>query len=398
MAEACSLPAVTREGVTYDPSADLWLLSAPCGPARFDFLALAGASAALRAKAKLMLRAALATLPATTVHADFSCLRALFKHASATRPAITFEEVTLDLVCDYGASLPAGARHRAGRLAVALRRCYATGAGGFSGDLASWLEWVPPEAHVAGQAVRTCCPRRGALSPSDRDAMLGGLHEAYGFGQVPLADYAMTLLTVILGLRPLQVTCIKVGDLGPPSDPAMFGADLLVTRLKQRGRLPREELTSRGLVGALADVLRLQCAEATHRAEDQDRPAEGAPMFPAGARASRFAPGFEGHLSSSEISRRVSATLDHILVVSGGGGPGHAFPLRSRRTLATTLHAEGCGVPEISVILDHTGRLGARAYIEAAPDPTLRLGCVMGRRFAELGTAFRRPRPTGADR
>lgn len=398
MAEAGTLLALTRDGVAFDPRADAWSLATPAGPVMFDFDALAGVSAAIRAGAKLAMRASLATLPTRTVHRDFTSLRSLFKHASATRPDTTLEEVTSDLLSDYEASLPAGCRHRAGRLAVALRRWQAVGAGGLCRTLGFWLSWVPSEAHVPGHAVRTCCPRRGALRPSDADALLADLHEAYRSARLPLAAYAMALLVVVLALRPMQVACLKVSDLRAPNDPGMFAADLLVTRLKQRGVLPRELFAPRGLVAAMGEVIGLQCAAAASLAVGRGLPAASAAMFPAWGRAVRFAPGFEGHPSSSAVSRRVSAILDRLLASREGAGADHAFPLRSRRTLATRLYDEGCGIPEISVILDHTGRDGARAYIEASADLAPRLETSLGKHFSALGARFLRPGPMGSDR
>ena len=390
-------PTVSRDGVVYDPLADAWSLPTPGGPVRFDFLALAGISASLRESAKLAMRTSLTALPARTAHGDFSSLRALFRHARTLHPGCVFEEVTPELLCEYEASLPAGSRHRAGRLVFALSRWSASGVGGLSHDLASWLEWTPAETHVAGGAVRTCCPMRGALRPVDRDALLGALHEAYGSGAISLDDYATSLLVVVLALRPMQVACLKVGDLRPPSDSSTFAADLLVTRLKQRGLFPRDAFTPRGLVFSLAEVLRLQCADVTRLAA-AGTPAAELPMFPAGQRATLFAPGFEGHRSPSAVSRRVVATLDPFIAAIDSAEPGHGFPLRMRRTLATTLHGEGCGVPEISVLLDHTGRRGALAYIEEPADLGARLGPAMGARLADLGARFRRSDPIGADR
>ena len=111
--------AMTRDGVAFDARADVWSLPTPGGPVRFDFLALVGVSPSLREAARVAMRTSLAALPARTAHGDYSSLCALFRHGRTMHPGCVFEEVTPELLCDYESSLPAGSRHRAGRLAVA---------------------------------------------------------------------------------------------------------------------------------------------------------------------------------------------------------------------------------------------------------------------------------------
>jgi len=363
----------TSDGVIFDLGADTWSLPAPGGSVRFDFLSLVGASVSLRTHAKQAIAASLTTRPTRSVHGDFESIRGLFRCLAELRPETVFIEITPDLLLAHEAILPPKKRYLASRVTIALRRWAAAGVGGLGPNLAAWLSWVPTEAHDAGQAVRTCSTTQGAHSPVERDAMLAALHASHDAGTVGPTDYALALLIIVLALRPVQVAWLKAGDLQPASNPAKFAANLLVPRAKQRnGRQPRQEFTVRGIIPALADVLRKQCAVAT---------GPEASMFPAGRSAGPAVPGFEGHLSSTAVGARYKATLARI-------GRAGGSPLRSRRTFATTLSIEGCSLPEISALLDHTGPDMARAYIEASPALVPLLGRTAGPRFTALACKF----------
>ncbi len=396
---------MTSDKVSYDPEADVWLLPTPGGAVRFDFLALPYASAALRTAAKRAMRASLATRPARSVHGDFKSLQSLFRRVAASYPGRVFDEITPELVRAHDASLAVESRYQAGLLSVTLRRWAGSGAGGLAEGLDTWLAHEPTPSHDAGHAVRTCSRTRGALRPQERDTLLAALHAAYDAGRISVADYAMALLVGVLGLRPLQLVCLKIGDLRPPSDASMFAADLMVARLKQKnGRRPRDVFTPYGLITALADVLHHHCAQAARRAARFGVTVPDAPMFPAAKRGEVSLPGFVGHLTVAAVSRRVSATFDRLGALRDRPAGGHVFPLRLRRTLATLLHEESGALAEISVLLNHTKPGMARAYIEASPAFAARLDDVMGAAFSELAARFghvdvaAKPEPGGAPR
>ena len=378
---------MTSDGVKYDPGADVWSIPAPGSPVRFDFDSLPGISAGLRAEARLAMQAALAHSPACSAYGDFDSIRGMLRRV-AGGSAAPVAEITPELLRAHDAALPPGCRHLSARLAAALRRWHASGAGGLSSDLPEWLSRQTAEPHAAGHAVRTLSQTQGALSAAERDALFAALHVAAASSAVPEVDYAMALLVAVLALRPLQVACLKAGDLRPPSDPDRFAADLLVTRLKQRGgRRPRQEFVARGLIGSLADILGAQCVRAEGRATALGVARPDVPMFPA-PRASRGAPGFEGHMSAATVGRRVGLTLDRLRAFPDREDRGRLFPLRLRRTFATLLSVEGCGLAEISALLDHTGPDMAQAYIEASPTLGRRLGQAMDQGFEWLADSF----------
>ncbi len=375
-------------GASYDPAASVWSIPAPGGLVRFDFCSLPGASTGLRASAKQAIQAALAQSPARSVYGDFDSIRGMLRRVAGSVD-VSIATITPELLCEHDAALLPGRRHLSARLASALRRWHLSGAGGLSPDLPAWLAGQPSRAHDAGRAVRTLCPAQGALQAPERDALLAALHAGAAAGAVPGSDYAMCLLVAVLALRPMQVACLKIGDLRRPPVPGMFAADLLVTRLKQRNGLrPREEFTARGLVASLASVLEAQCARAATRAEALGVAPCDAPMFPA-TRAVGNAAGFAGHVSAALVGARVARTLSRLSVLPEcKGGGARVYPLRLRRTFATLLSVEGCGLAEISTLLDHTGPDMARAYIEAAPGLGRRLSQASSEGFKALAAGF----------
>ena len=384
----CTEPSrtATSDGISYDPAAEVWRIPAPGSPVRFDFGSLTEASAGLRADAKVAMRAALARSPAGSAYADFDAIRGMLRTAASLSAPV--DAFTPGLLRTYEASLPAGRRHLAARLASALWRWRASSAGGLSPDLPGYLARQRSDRHDAGGAVRTLCPRGGALTVAERDGLVAALHAAWAARRIAAADYLMALLVVVLGLRPLQVACLKVGDLRPASDPGAFAADLLVTRLKQRGGArPRARFTARGLTDALAEAVEAQCKAAASHGRALGLEVAECPMF-SSMREGTSAPGFTAHMTGAAVGRRVAQVLGRLDTAWNRSARGHVFPLRLRRTFATLLSTDGCGVAEISTLLDHSGPCMARAYIEASPTLARRLGQSSGGAFAGLAARY----------
>ena len=385
------------DGYPFDPAVDVWNLGTPSGPLRFDFTTLPGASAGLQAQAKSALAVLVSSRPPKLAYCGLSLTRSLLRSIVRWEPQTLVERFTAADLQGYQAGLAPRSRYLAGHLRAFLLKWAETGAGGLGADLLEFLPWMQTESHVAGEAVRTCSPTHGALTSEQRDTLLAALHAAYAAGKVRLDDYGIALLLITLALRPLQVACIKTGDLLPAADARRFGSDLLVTRLKQRGMRPREAFTKFGIIREISEVLHLQRRVAVAWAATRGVAAEEAPLFPICDSRNRVGirpdclSDFEGHLSSCAVSNRLHHTLNRLGELPGLAGRGHVFPLRLRRTLATIQSAEGRSLAEIAGQLDHTRWTQPLAYIEQTPELVGRLDAALGDAYARFASGFLRP-------
>ena len=63
-----------------------------------------------------------------------------------------------------------------------------------------------------GRAVRELCPVRGPFSQTEEAALIRWLHEAYADGVLSLQAYAILLLMVEFGCRPIEIGALRAGD------------------------------------------------------------------------------------------------------------------------------------------------------------------------------------------
>ena len=64
----------------------------------------------------------------------------------------------------------------------------------------------------SGRAVRELCPVRGPLTQAEEAALIRWLHEAYADQVVTMQAYAILLLLVEFGCRPVEIAALRAGD------------------------------------------------------------------------------------------------------------------------------------------------------------------------------------------
>ena len=379
------------EGHPFDPGPDVWEVADRSGPLRFDFAVMPGCDPVLRGRVKSVVLKAVRERPTSFGRRVLRCVRALLRDMAGRSGGHLATCVTAADVRRYQDGLPAKGAARATVLRNALNYWAETGVPGLADDLAGFLHFMDAPAYLAGQAVRTCSPTEGALKSDELDAVLACLDLGHDRGLVKLDDYCIALLLCHLGLRPIQVSLLKVRDLVAPANPGTSALDLLVPRVKVGGGSQcRESFTPRQLAPLLAGLLQEQAGAAIRWAEGHGVGAQDAPMFPSshGNRSARL-PGLEGHLSSKNVSTRARTALNRTAVLSTSTHAGQTFALRLRRTVATLRHAEGASLLEVAHVLDQRAGSTASIYIQPTPELGARVGRALERAYAGLAAGLR---------
>jgi len=75
------------------------------------------------------------------------------------------------------------------------------------------LDRIKLGASDIGRAVRELCPVRGPLTHTEEGAFIRWLHESFADDSLPLQVYALLLVTVEFGCRPVELASLRAGDL-----------------------------------------------------------------------------------------------------------------------------------------------------------------------------------------
>jgi hypothetical protein len=84
---------------------------------------------------------------------------------------------------------------------------------GLEGGLADHINRIKVGSrNNVGQIVRELCPVRGPFSQMEEAALLRWIHEAYADGILPLQVYAILLIEVEFGCRPVEIGAMRAAD------------------------------------------------------------------------------------------------------------------------------------------------------------------------------------------
>ena len=384
--------ALTAEGFAFDPTPLVWHLGASAGPRCFDFASLPGITDRLRDGVMSAVLAMLRDRSTFAVHSAFERIRYLVRDASSGSLE-PLEALTLAQVDAFVRRIPSERSYMANELRYALRAWVRTGVGGLSEDLVEGLESIRGEPFVMGKATRTCSASEGALSDADVARLVGALLAAREAGTVSLRDCCLCLVSATFGPRSSEIAALKACDLREYRE----GGDvLMLPTAKQRDLRIRGWMRDAILGPSLMSLLRLQRDEAAGlgAAAGLADPLQ-APLFQRGrllrnATKDSYLEGLEGHMSSRIVSGIVRRTCDGLGVLDHlGEGNGRVFPLRLRRSYATSRFTAGASLEEIAWELGHSGgSQHAITYVEATPAIVRGIDAALGGRMDGFFASF----------
>jgi len=227
---------------------------------------------------------------------------------------------------------------------------------------------------VIGRAVRELCPVRGPFTQTEEGAFICWLHESYADGALPLHVYAILLIMVEFGCRPVELAALRAGDVIDADSDQHY---LLRIPTAKGGRDYRASFRTLELPADLYALLKqviavgqATVAEAWGQAISP-RISEQLPLFVGQLLLSAGSvEAFENRISKTPQAFDIRVT-DHIggwlkqCPVKTGRLGGDLMPIslyRFRRTVATRLAEAGAGDELIATVLGHDNTNSVKVY------------------------------------
>ncbi|WP_431189549.1 site-specific integrase [Burkholderia pseudomallei] len=387
---ALSLPAIatTRNGVSFDPTAERWAYRDGSVSMSMDFSAVKGAAPDLIVGMKLTLLWYAENMSPNHTQNGFTRIKHFLERQGTSDGVIS--EITSVELMNYRSQLGARTKWYLGTLAGFLKKWHELGIPGVTKDAVAFLSEIRLPGNEKGAAVRTWDPKKGPFTNIEREAIQTALNAAYADGKVSTGDYLLAWLFMLLGPRPAQYSYLKVCDV--KTEARKDGSTtyiLSVPRAKQRGEPPRSSFKERALIPQIGTILMAYAASLAARfAGDLEDPTQ-APLFPEIAGRAEHPDGLSYHRTAGGLGKRAKAIFESLQVVSERTGRPMDMPaLRFRRTIGTQAAAEGHGELIIAELLDHSDTQNVDVYVEASPEFIERIDRTLAMRLAPLAQAF----------
>jgi len=237
-------------------------------------------------------------------------------------------------------------------------------------------------------------PLEGPLTDVERSAVQAALNDAFAAGKLPLDDYLLVWLCLLLGQRNIQFAMLKVCDIREiAKNDGSIEYVLRVPRVKQESAETRREQFKERLIApsigkmlmAYANSVRAQFEDEAEFSDDSSQ----APLFPQRGTTRSDRPGFHYHVSPHEVGGRVTSIFEALQVYSERTGePIKVTSKRLRHTVATSAAREGHGELIIAELLDHSDTQNVGVYVKATPEIVERIDRAVALRIAPLAHAF----------
>lgn len=274
-----------------------------------------------------------------------------------------------------------------GVLAGLFFKWFELGYAGVSREAVSLLKTIRNPGNIKGEAVLTQDAINGPFSSFEVDAITTELRNRHFAGEISTRSYLLALLFMTLGLRPSQVSLLRVSDIvGIPSDSQGKECLIRVPRVKQR-QVARKQFTDRLLVPDIGKLMLQYSAEVSSNCCSDKSEESDTPLFP---RRKTYKNKSSCRVSLSvDVKNELFQILDSLNVYSERTGEKvHITPTRFRRTLGTRAAEEGHGELIIAALLDHTDTQNVGVYTQATPTMVDRIDKAMAFQMAPLAQAF----------
>ena len=384
----------TLGGATFDPSTDRWAFHDGLRPISVNLEKLAEcATKNLITALKLPLIWYAENSEATSMVAKFQNLRVMLE-AMAVAQHEPIDVIDAALLISYRASLSPDKECRLGALSAFLKKWHGLGVPGVTDDAARFLKSIRLKGNRKGVAVLTMDPLEGPLTDVERSAIQAALNDTFAAGKIPLDDYLLVWLCLLLGQRNIQYALLKVCDVKEivKSD-RTHEYIIRVPRVKQEGAEARREQFKDRLIAPSIGKLLIAYANSV-RAHFEDNSgytddASQAPLFPQRGITKGSRPGFLYHTTPDEVGNRVISVCGALQVYSERTGkPIKITSKRLRHTVATSAAREGHGELIIAELLDHSDTQNVGVYVKATPEIVERIDRAIAIRMAPLAHAF----------
>jgi len=336
-----------------------------------------------------------------TVFIDYHCneLIRFIQEQSNSNSKVT--KINTAHIISFRSSLLKKQEHHLGKIRSFLTTWVERKLPGIEPEVAALLKGWRLQGNEKGRAVQTLCPKQGALSDLEYEAVHSALPQAFENRKIDLEQYVLTWLGMATGRRPAQLGDLKICDFveAKASNEDVMSV-LQVPRRKQRGVAWREEKKVYALSPELGAIVKQHIDFVKQTYEEIHSTQEGVKklaLFPdwqavknAGLNDLTQSLDWQDfHRTSRSISSQISNTVSKLKVISERTGEElRATPIRFRRTLGTRAAREGYGVLTIAELLDHTDTQNASVYTENTPEHLHAINRAMAEQLAPIAQAF----------
>lgn len=386
-----SLPdsATSRNGVQFNPRADVWSYRDGGINVSLNFLSIENISSVLKEGVKHTLLWYAENMSPSHTANGFTRFSHFFKTISEDKQGLY--EITDVHLMRYRTLLGKKNQWYLGNLSGFIKKWHALGLCGVSKKAVQFLNEVRLQGNEKGTAVLTMDADKGPFTSIELEAIQSSLNEAYTAHHVNTADYLLMWLFILLGQRPMQYAYLKVCDvIEERTQTASSTYVIKVPRVKQRGELPRASFKDRILIPQIGKLLVSYAQSVAESFKDKLDDISQTPLFPRMTEESVHTDNYLFyHRTSHAIRQRVKQVSSQIHVFSERTGKRlNITAVRFRRTVGTRAAEEGHGELIIAELLDHTDTQNVGVYVEATPDIVERIDKAIALRMAPLAQAF----------
>ena len=391
-----SLPIIvkTLSGATFDPSVKRWAFHDGLHPISINFERLA------KYATEDFIRAIKSPIIWYAENTEGESVRSVFQELRAMLEVMAVAQgrpvgvIDAALLINYRALISPNKEWRLGALSAFLKKWHDLGVPGVTDDAMRFLKSVRLKGNRKGAAVLTMDPLDGPLTDVERSAIQSSLNDAFAADKIPLDDYLLVWLCLLLGQRNIQFAMLKVCDVREiVKKDRTHEYVLRVPRVKQESAEARREQFKERLIAPSIGKMLMAYANSV-RACFEDDPdftddSSQAPLFPQRGITKSNRPDFLYHTTPDEVGNRVISVCGALQVYSERTGePIKITSKRLRHTVATSAAREGHGELIIAELLDHSDTQNVGVYVKATPEIVERIDRALAMRMAPLAHAF----------
>lgn len=262
-----------------------------------------------------------------------------------------------------------------------LRRWKESGHGGLDDDLMAYLK--DAKAHVDGfeyRSLRTRDPERGPLTGQELGSLHAALNAAFAERKLTLEEYALAWLFMGTGMRPIQVSRMRIGDIRFEPGPSGMEVYLDVSLAKGQGAYTGTRW-GRRCPTVLAEIL-VHARDTAWLAREHGAPLfaneDGLPVSPTKLR---------GRLS--EMIQSLDTHSERL------NGRIPIFPYRFRYSMGTRAIEHGANDYQVARLLTHRSTYSIKHYCAATPGVQKVIAASLGESLETIAKAFQGKVRTG---
>ena len=379
------------EGYSYDFNTNLWIFDIPHRKFNFNFLALESfITEDLLFELKLVISALLGKNKIGTSYKYLFNFKKFIKYTFRNNEFILLNKITSYDILNYF-NKSNDAESECSALKTFIVHWHKFGYKLIDHDVIEILNKIKFKYKFQNQSVLTADPYKGPYTSNELSLILQSIEEKYQSNELSLKMFVLSYIYHCLGLRPIQVSLLKINDYYIKINEQNVKSHYLnVPRVKQKGVEYRGLFHEYVIDPLLAEILEwwITKVKAQWEYSGITRPFEDMPFFPDIKRDQLDE--FRYHSTSADISSSYRQIGKIISVISERTGAStNLTPYRSRKTLGTRAAIEGKNANTIAVLLDHSRTSSVEHYVKFAREIATEIDNAIGEDIAPLICAFR---------